>query len=96
MKEKIKKKYEDMKKVLDEDLHITLTQLDTECEASEKLVEDRIEECYHLTQQLDQELSNVDAQVKTQVNTKDKFHAAYRAYCLTPNCVVFVSSSTEC
>ncbi|XP_078019848.1 tripartite motif-containing protein 60 isoform X1 [Epinephelus lanceolatus] len=66
VKEKIKKKYEDMKKVLDEDLHITLTQLDTECEASEKLVEDRIEECYHLTQQLDQELSNVDAQVKTQ------------------------------
>ncbi|XP_042364165.1 E3 ubiquitin-protein ligase TRIM39, partial [Plectropomus leopardus] len=66
VKEKIRKKYEDMKRVLDEDLRITLTQLDTECEATEKSVEDRIEECYHLTQELDQELSNIGANVKTQ------------------------------
>ncbi|XP_059180730.1 E3 ubiquitin-protein ligase TRIM39 [Centropristis striata] len=65
VKEKIRKKYEDMKRVLDEDLRITLTQLDIECEATEKLVEDRIEDCYHLTQELDQELSNI-AKVKTQ------------------------------
>uniref|UniRef100_UPI0037E8B409 E3 ubiquitin-protein ligase TRIM39 n=1 Tax=Semicossyphus pulcher TaxID=241346 RepID=UPI0037E8B409 len=68
MKEKIRKKYEDMKRVLDEDLRITLTQLDTEHEATEKLVEDRIEECYHLTQELDQELTNSGPMVKTQEN----------------------------
>ncbi|XP_068440072.1 E3 ubiquitin-protein ligase TRIM21 [Clinocottus analis] len=66
VKEKIRKKYEDMKRVLDEDLKITLTQLDTEYEATEKLMEDRIEDCYHLTQELDQELSNISAQVKTE------------------------------
>ncbi|XP_073345253.1 E3 ubiquitin-protein ligase TRIM21 [Pagrus major] len=66
VKEKITKKYEDMKRVLDEDLRITLTQLDAEHEAIEKLVEERIEDCYHLTQELDQELSNIGAQVKKQ------------------------------
>nr|XP_020506849.1 E3 ubiquitin-protein ligase TRIM39-like [Labrus bergylta] len=66
VKEKIKKKYEDMKRVLDDDLRITLTQLDTEHEATEKLVEDRIEECYHLTQELDQEMSDALAKIKTQ------------------------------
>jgi len=75
VKEKIKKKYADMKRVLDEDLRITLTQLDTEHEATEKLVEDKIEDCYHLTQELDQELANISNEVKTngsdiQVNTK--------------------------
>lgn len=79
VKEKIKKKYEDMKRVLDEDLRITLTQLDTEHEATEKLMEERIEDCYHLTQELDQELANISAQVKKdtqegdmQVNTNPK------------------------
>lgn len=86
VKEKIRKKYEDMKRVLDEDLRITLTQLDTEHEATEKLVEDRIEDCYHLTQELDQELSNIGA--KTQENDiqvhkrKFWFHATYGVYCL--------------
>ncbi|XP_053197033.1 E3 ubiquitin-protein ligase TRIM39 [Scomber japonicus] len=64
LKEKIKKRYEDMKRVLDEDLRITLTQLDAEHDATEKLVEDRIEDCYQLTQELDQELANISAQVK--------------------------------
>ncbi|XP_023281812.1 E3 ubiquitin-protein ligase TRIM39-like [Seriola lalandi dorsalis] len=63
VKEKIRKKYEDMKRVLDEDLRITLTQLDTEHEATEKLVEERIEDCYHLTQELNQELDNLSAHV---------------------------------
>ncbi|XP_018554237.1 tripartite motif-containing protein 16 [Lates calcarifer] len=64
VKEKIRKKYEDMKRVLDEDLRITLTQLDTEHEATEKLVEERIEDCYQLTQELNQELDNLRALVK--------------------------------
>ena len=79
LKEKIKKRYDDMKRVLDEDLRITLTQLDAEHDATEKLVEDRIEDCYQLTQELDQELANISAQVKKdaqevhgQVNTNPK------------------------
>lgn len=69
-----------MKRVLDEDLRITLTQLDTEHEATEKLIEERIEDCYRVTQELDQELANVSAQVKKdtqevymQVNTNPKW-----------------------
>ncbi|XP_034564279.1 zinc-binding protein A33 [Notolabrus celidotus] len=66
VKKKIRKKYEDMRRILDEDLRITLNQLDIEHEATEKLVEDSIEECYSLTQELDQELSNTGTKVKTQ------------------------------
>ncbi|XP_071385945.1 E3 ubiquitin-protein ligase TRIM39 [Centroberyx affinis] len=71
LKEKIKKKYEDMRRILDEDLRITLTQLDMEHEATEKLVEERMEDCYHLTQDLDQELANISAQVKTDTQQID-------------------------
>ncbi|XP_041670931.1 E3 ubiquitin-protein ligase TRIM39 [Cheilinus undulatus] len=66
MKEKIRKKYEDMKRILDEDLRITLTQMDTEHDATEKLVEDRIEDCYLLTQELDEEISDISARLKTE------------------------------
>uniref|UniRef100_A0AAQ4RZA2 Si:ch211-28p3.4 n=1 Tax=Gasterosteus aculeatus aculeatus TaxID=481459 RepID=A0AAQ4RZA2_GASAC len=68
IKEKIQKRYEDMKRVLDQDLMITLTQMDIELEATEKTVEDRMEHCYHLTQELDQQLSDIGAQVTTQEN----------------------------
>ncbi|KAG7227924.1 hypothetical protein INR49_013718 [Caranx melampygus] len=71
VKEKIRKKYEDMKRVLDEDLRITLTQLDTEHEATERLVEERIEDCFHLTQELNQELDNLSAQ---NPNTDKRIH----------------------
>uniref|UniRef100_UPI003AAD0891 zinc-binding protein A33 n=1 Tax=Centroberyx gerrardi TaxID=166262 RepID=UPI003AAD0891 len=71
LKEKIRKKYEDMRRILDEDLRITLTQLDMEHEAAEKLVEERMEDCYHLTQELDQELANISAQVKTDTQQID-------------------------
>ncbi|KAM6897405.1 LOW QUALITY PROTEIN: zinc-binding protein A33 [Xenentodon cancila] len=72
LKEKIRKKYEDMKRVLDQDLQITLTQLDTEHKATEKLLEEKIEECYHLTQELDQELAEVKTQeTDVKVNTKN-------------------------
>uniref|UniRef100_A0A3Q1FSU6 Si:ch211-28p3.4 n=1 Tax=Acanthochromis polyacanthus TaxID=80966 RepID=A0A3Q1FSU6_9TELE len=63
VKEKIRKKYEEMKWVLEEDLRITLTQLDTEHKAAETLVEEKIEDCYHLTQELDQELAKIGAEV---------------------------------
>ncbi|XP_016107860.1 probable E3 ubiquitin-protein ligase TRIML1 [Sinocyclocheilus grahami] len=63
-KEKIKKKYDDMKKVLDEDLRITLSQLDIETEATERTVEDSIEKCYHLTREIDQQLTELSAQME--------------------------------
>lgn len=87
-----------MKRVLDEDLRITLTQLDTEYEAMEKLLEDRIEDCYHLTQELDQEMFNIGANVKTQeidiqVNTRTNlkfwFQLINRLYCLKLFCQCF-------
>lgn len=71
MREKIQKKYEDMKRVLDEDLHITLTQLDTEREAVERLVEERIEVCRHLSQDLNLELDNLSAHVKNDAQEVD-------------------------
>ncbi|XP_029312758.1 LOW QUALITY PROTEIN: tripartite motif-containing protein 16-like protein [Cottoperca gobio] len=84
VKEKIKKKYEDMKRVLDEDLRITLTQLDVEYEATEKLVEDRIEDCYHLTQELDQELSKIGAHVKPpEIDIQLSFNEMRRLFVLS-------------
>ncbi|TRY60328.1 hypothetical protein DNTS_013662 [Danionella cerebrum] len=59
LKDKIKKKYDDMKRVLDEDLRITLSLLDTETEAMERTLEDRIEKCYRLTQEIDEQLAEL-------------------------------------
>ncbi|XP_051522849.1 probable E3 ubiquitin-protein ligase TRIML1 [Myxocyprinus asiaticus] len=64
LKEKIMKKYDDMKRVLDEDLRITLCQLDTEAEAMERAVEDNIEKSYHLTQEIDQQLAELSAKLE--------------------------------
>ncbi|XP_067226027.1 probable E3 ubiquitin-protein ligase TRIML1 isoform X1 [Chanodichthys erythropterus] len=64
LKEKIKKKYDDMKRVLDEDFRITLSQLDLETEAMERTVEDSIEKCYLLTQEIDQQLAELSAQME--------------------------------
>ena len=64
LKEKIKKKYDDMKRVLDEDLRITLCQLDMEKEAMERAIEENIERCYHLTQDLDQQLAEMSTQLE--------------------------------
>lgn len=67
-----------MRRALDDDLRITLTQLDTEHEATEKLLEERIEACNHLTQELDQELCNTGAHMKpVQVNTRRLKHPDY-------------------
>ncbi|KAM3859956.1 zinc-binding protein A33 [Diretmus argenteus] len=74
LKLKIRKKYEDMRRVLDEDLRITLAQLDMEHEATERLVEERMDHCYQLTQQLDQELGNISAQLcDSQLQTRCLF-----------------------
>ncbi|XP_003199673.1 probable E3 ubiquitin-protein ligase TRIML1 isoform X1 [Danio rerio] len=64
LKEKIKKKYDDMKRVLDEDLRITFSQLDIESEAMERTLEDGIENCYRLTQEIDQQLAELTAQME--------------------------------
>ncbi|XP_036428596.1 probable E3 ubiquitin-protein ligase TRIML1 [Colossoma macropomum] len=70
LKEKIKKKYDDMKRVLDEDLRITLCQLDMEEDAMERAIEENIERCYHLTQDLDQQLAEISTQLE-----EDKQHS---------------------
>lgn len=69
LKEKIRKKYDDMKRVLDEDLRITLCQLDMEQEAMERSTEENIEKCYQLMQDLEQQLSETVKQLD-----QDKAH----------------------
>lgn len=64
-----------MKRVLDEDLRISLSQLDIETEAMERNVEDSIEKCYHLTQEIDQQLTELSAQKeKNQPQVLKKVH----------------------
>ncbi|XP_073683926.1 probable E3 ubiquitin-protein ligase TRIML1 [Garra rufa] len=73
LKEKIKQKYDDMKRVLDEDLRITMSQLDIETEAMERNIEDSIEKCYKLTQEIDQQLAELSAQMaKHQPQAREK------------------------
>ncbi|XP_026880714.2 E3 ubiquitin-protein ligase TRIM39 isoform X2 [Electrophorus electricus] len=68
LKEKIKMKYDDIKRVLDEDLGITLCQLDMEEEAMERTIEENIERCYHLTQDLDQQLAEISIQLDMKIS----------------------------
>lgn len=52
-----------MKRVLDEDLRITMCQLDMEQEAMERTTEENIEKCYQLMQDLEQQLSETVKQL---------------------------------
>lgn len=52
-----------MKRVLDEDLRITMCQLDMEQEAMERNTEENIEKCYQLMQDLEQQLSETIKQL---------------------------------
>ncbi|XP_028844245.1 E3 ubiquitin-protein ligase TRIM39 [Denticeps clupeoides] len=78
LKEKIKRKYEDMKRVLDEDLHITLSQLEVEAEATEKMVEEQIERCYALTQDIDRELTQLSTRLETQQTDEQVQQSPFR------------------
>lgn len=69
LKEKFRKKYDDMKRVLDEDLRITMCQLDMEQEAMERTIDENIERCYQLTRDLEQQLSETTKQLD-----QDKAH----------------------
>ncbi|XP_060795921.1 zinc-binding protein A33 [Neoarius graeffei] len=69
LKEKIRRKYDDMKRVLDEDLRITMCQLDMEQEAMERATQENIEKCYQLMQDLEQQLSEIVKQLD-----QDKAH----------------------
>lgn len=69
LKEKIRKKYDDMKRVLDEDMRITMCQLDMEQEAMERTTEENIEKCFQLIQDLEQQLSETAKQLD-----QDKAH----------------------
>ncbi|XP_063077837.1 zinc-binding protein A33 isoform X2 [Engraulis encrasicolus] len=55
-----------MKRVLDEDLSITLTQLEMETEATERIIEEHIESCYALTQHIDQQISELSTSQQKQ------------------------------
>lgn len=63
-----------MKRVLDEDFRITLSQLDLETEAMERTVEDSIEKCYRLTQEIDQQLAELSAQMEKDQQGQEKVH----------------------
>lgn len=52
-----------MKRVLDEDMRITMSQLDMEQEAMERTMEENIERCYQLIQDLEQQLSETTKQL---------------------------------
>lgn len=52
-----------MKRVLDEDMRITMCQLDMEQEAMERTMEEKIERCYQLVQDLEQQLSETTKQL---------------------------------
>ncbi|KAL4613006.1 zinc-binding protein A33-like [Arapaima gigas] len=56
LKENVTKTYERMKAVLDEDLRITLTHLDMESLATIRTIEDHINRCYCLVQDIEREL----------------------------------------
>ncbi|KAL7856933.1 hypothetical protein SRHO_G00158320 [Serrasalmus rhombeus] len=101
LKDKIKKKYDDMKRVLDEDLRITLCQLDMEEEAMERVIEENIERCYHLTQDLDQQLAEISTQLEEdKQHSSDKIsvtegrHRIKRAFFCKNGSVHYLSPST--
>ncbi|KAI1887210.1 hypothetical protein AGOR_G00203820 [Albula goreensis] len=56
LKDRIKCKYEEMQKVLEQDLQMCLTQLDMEAEAAVSVLEESFGSCYLLSQDLAQEL----------------------------------------
>ncbi|KAF5896513.1 zinc-binding protein A33-like [Clarias magur] len=60
LKEKIKKKYDEMKRVLDEDLRITMCQLDMEQEAIKRSTEENIERIMEALKMIDPEHIQMD------------------------------------
>ncbi|KAJ8365191.1 hypothetical protein SKAU_G00140220 [Synaphobranchus kaupii] len=64
LKERMKRKYEEMQRVLEEDLQMSLTQLDMEAEAAVSFLEEHFESCYLLSQDLAQELSELSLQLE--------------------------------
>nr|XP_055031977.1 zinc-binding protein A33 isoform X1 [Misgurnus anguillicaudatus] len=87
LKEKIKKKYDNMKRVLDEDLRITLCQLDAEAEAFEKTIEDNIEKCYRLTQEIDQQLSELSTQLEKHQHKHCSIFFTVKLSCTHDSCL---------
>ncbi|XP_064177309.1 zinc-binding protein A33 [Anguilla rostrata] len=59
LKDHMKRKYEEMQKVLEEDLQMSLTQIDMEAEAAVSFLEKNFESCYLLSQDLALELSEL-------------------------------------
>ncbi|XP_061086396.1 E3 ubiquitin-protein ligase TRIM39 [Conger conger] len=64
LKERMKRKYDEMQRVLEEDLQMSLTQLDMETEAAVTLVEEHFQSCYLLSQDLAQQLSELSLRLE--------------------------------
>lgn len=82
-----------MKRALDEDLQVTLTQLDVEQKAAETLLEEKIEDCRSLTQELDRELSIPGSQVRLpgdQVSTVERSKSSRAMQHITCNTIWIV------
>ncbi|MGH0127381.1 UNVERIFIED_CONTAM: hypothetical protein FKN15_077533 [Acipenser sinensis] len=62
MRETISKKYEDIVKVLEEDLKVTLDQLEAEAKAAVHTIDCRIEKCHLIAQDIEQELAELSLQ----------------------------------
>ncbi|XP_036400248.1 E3 ubiquitin-protein ligase TRIM39 [Megalops cyprinoides] len=67
LQERIKRKHAEMVRVLEEDLRLTLLQLDLEAQAALGLLEDHIESCYLLSQNIAAELSRLGVQLEQPV-----------------------------
>ncbi|XP_023652755.2 probable E3 ubiquitin-protein ligase TRIML1 [Paramormyrops kingsleyae] len=72
LKERIKEKYEDMKRVLEEDLHITLSQLDLEATATIRTMEELNERCCLLLQDIERQLSQLDTHPEQSSETEER------------------------
>lgn len=63
MRESIRKKYEDIQRVLDEDLGMTLTHLEMEERAAVTALEDLMEKNCNILQEIEQDLARLTAEL---------------------------------
>nr|XP_015203139.1 PREDICTED: E3 ubiquitin-protein ligase TRIM39-like isoform X1 [Lepisosteus oculatus] len=85
VRENISKKFEDIKRVLDQDLKVTLNQLEMEANAALFSIDNLLEKCNLVTQDIEMELSELNAQleqnnqqeqhIKTNLQTEDRVTA---------------------
>lgn len=92
-----------MKRVLDEDLRITMCQLEMEQEAMERTTEENIEKCFQLMQDLERQLSETVKQLDQdkahdidQVPPKNGFSNLECNFLLSPIILIWFFFYSEC